>query len=47
MVAGACAGAAAAAFTTPLDVCKTLLNTQEQGVGSTKGLFEAVRKVSL
>ncbi|KAM6442956.1 mitoferrin-2 isoform 2-T2 [Liasis olivaceus] len=29
MVAGACAGAIAAAATTPLDVCKTLLNTQE------------------
>ncbi|XP_076032561.1 mitoferrin-1-like [Oratosquilla oratoria] len=30
MVAGAMAGAVGAAFTTPLDVCKTLLNTQEQ-----------------
>ncbi|MCL4123598.1 UNVERIFIED_CONTAM: hypothetical protein GTU68_009197 [Idotea baltica] len=30
MFAGACAGAFAAGFTTPLDVCKTLLNTQEQ-----------------
>uniref|UniRef100_A0A8C3QYF8 Mitoferrin-1 n=1 Tax=Cyanoderma ruficeps TaxID=181631 RepID=A0A8C3QYF8_9PASS len=29
IVAGAVAGAAAAAATTPLDVCKTLLNTQE------------------
>jgi solute carrier family 25 iron transporter 28/37 len=29
---GAVAGAAAAAITTPLDVCKTLLNTQEAGV---------------
>ncbi|KAG9464537.1 mitoferrin-2 [Eleutherodactylus coqui] len=29
MVSGACAGAVAAAATTPLDVCKTLLNTQE------------------
>lgn len=27
--AGALAGAVAAAATTPLDVCKTLLNTQE------------------
>lgn len=45
MVAGALAGAAAAAFTTPLDVCKTLLNTQEDGIGATKGLKEAVKKV--
>ncbi|KAG5674153.1 hypothetical protein PVAND_004137 [Polypedilum vanderplanki] len=45
VVAGGAAGAAAAAFTTPLDVCKTLLNTQEQGVGTTKGLFDAIRKV--
>ncbi|XP_050357806.1 mitoferrin-1 isoform X2 [Nymphalis io] len=29
LVAGACAGALAAAATTPLDVCKTVLNTQE------------------
>ncbi|XP_071986760.1 mitoferrin-2 [Engystomops pustulosus] len=29
MLSGACAGAVAAAVTTPLDVCKTLLNTQE------------------
>lgn len=29
MLSGACAGAVAAAATTPLDVCKTLLNTQE------------------
>uniref|UniRef100_A0A8B9SN84 Solute carrier family 25 member 28 n=23 Tax=Neognathae TaxID=8825 RepID=A0A8B9SN84_ANAPL len=29
VVSGACAGAVAAAATTPLDVCKTLLNTQE------------------
>jgi solute carrier family 25 iron transporter 28/37 len=28
-ISGAIAGAAAAAFTTPLDVCKTLINTQE------------------
>ncbi|CAG0916479.1 unnamed protein product [Notodromas monacha] len=31
-VSGAVAGATAAAITTPLDVCKTLLNTQEAGV---------------
>ncbi|VVC98735.1 unnamed protein product [Leptidea sinapis] len=30
LTAGACAGALAAASTTPLDVCKTVLNTQEQ-----------------
>ncbi|XP_006231629.1 mitoferrin-2 isoform X1 [Rattus norvegicus] len=29
VLCGACAGAVAAAATTPLDVCKTLLNTQE------------------
>lgn len=45
MTAGAAAGAAAAALTTPLDVCKTLLNTQEDGVGKTKGLVQAVKKV--
>ncbi|CAO1434100.1 unnamed protein product [Diamesa serratosioi] len=45
MVAGGAAGAAAAAFTTPLDVCKTLLNTQEAGVGATKGLVDAIKKV--
>lgn len=33
MVSGALAGAIAAAATTPLDVCKTLLNTQESLVG--------------
>jgi solute carrier family 25 iron transporter 28/37 len=45
VVAGGAAGAASSAITTPLDVCKTLLNTQEKGVGSTRGLFGAVRKV--
>ncbi|CRK88035.1 CLUMA_CG001821, isoform A [Clunio marinus] len=45
MVAGGAAGAVAAAFTTPLDVCKTLLNTQETGIGSTRGLIDAVKKV--
>lgn len=47
MTAGAAAGAAAAALTTPLDVCKTLLNTQEDGVGKTRGLVQAVKKVYL
>lgn len=47
MVSGALAGAIAAATTTPLDVCKTLLNTQEslalsslssgQGPGQSQG----------
>lgn len=43
MVSGALAGAIASAVTTPLDVCKTLLNTQQ--VGSTAGLVDAVKKV--
>ncbi|XP_033122434.1 mitoferrin-2-like [Anneissia japonica] len=30
VISGGCAGAVAAAATTPLDVCKTLLNTQEK-----------------
>lgn len=44
MMAGAAAGASAAAITTPLDVIKTLLNTQETGL--TKGMIEATKKVS-
>lgn len=43
MLAGGAAGATAAAFTTPLDVVKTLLNTQENGL--TKGMGEAIRQV--
>lgn len=45
MVAGGAAGAAASALTTPLDVCKTLLNTQEDGAGKTKGLIQACKKI--
>uniref|UniRef100_A0A182R742 Mitoferrin n=1 Tax=Anopheles funestus TaxID=62324 RepID=A0A182R742_ANOFN len=45
MVAGGAAGAAASALTTPLDVCKTLLNTQEDGAGKTRGLVEAAKKI--
>lgn len=43
MLAGGAAGATAAAFTTPLDVVKTLLNTQENGL--TKGMGEAIRQI--
>ncbi|CAD6993995.1 mitoferrin [Ceratitis capitata] len=43
MVAGGAAGATAAAFTTPLDVVKTLLNTQENGL--TKGMGEAIHQI--
>lgn len=43
MISGATAGAIAAAITTPLDVCKTLLNTQQ--VGRTRGMLEAVKTV--
>lgn len=45
MLAGAMAGATAAAVTTPLDVVKTLLNTQETGIGQIRGMWQAVRKV--
>lgn len=37
MVSGALAGAIASAITTPLDVCKTLLNTQERSALNTLG----------
>lgn len=43
MVSGAIAGAVAAAATTPLDVCKTLLNTQQ--TAKPKGMIEAIKTV--
>lgn len=45
VIAGGAAGAIASAFTTPLDVVKTLLNTQENGIGLTKGMKEAISQV--
>ncbi|XP_059517011.1 mitoferrin-2 isoform X3 [Myotis daubentonii] len=51
VVSGACAGAVAAAVTTPLDVCKTLLNTQESlalnsnFTGHVTGMASAFRTV--
>ncbi|XP_051157389.1 mitoferrin-1-like [Leptopilina boulardi] len=44
VVSGAMAGAASAAATTPLDVCKTLLNTQQAGVRP-QGMIEAFKMV--
>ena len=46
VVAGGAAGAVASAVTTPLDVVKTLLNTQETGAGVTRGMKEAMLQVS-
>ncbi|CAG9818574.1 unnamed protein product [Phaedon cochleariae] len=43
MASGALAGGVAAAVTTPLDVCKTLLNTQQAGTAS--GLTQAIKTV--
>ena len=50
MVSGGLAGAVAAYVTSPLDVCKTLLNTQEKcaigkGKTSVSGLFHAFKVV--
>lgn len=44
VIAGAMAGAIAAAATTPLDVCKTVLNTQ-QGDVKVQGLVDAFKTV--
>uniref|UniRef100_A0A1B6EHE9 Mitoferrin n=1 Tax=Cuerna arida TaxID=1464854 RepID=A0A1B6EHE9_9HEMI len=44
MASGAIAGGVAAAITTPLDVCKTLLNTQE-GTVKVSGLVNAIQAV--
>ncbi|EZA53183.1 mitoferrin-2 isoform X3 [Ooceraea biroi] len=41
---GAAAGAIAAAVTTPLDVCKTVLNTQQDGVHA-QGMIDAIKQV--
>lgn len=43
MVSGALAGGIAAAITTPLDVCKTLLNTQQSV--KLNGMVQAVKTV--
>lgn len=51
VVSGAVAGAIAAAITTPLDVCKTLLNTQElcafnqDSSKAVRGLPQAIKAV--
>lgn len=51
MISGAVAGGTASALTNPLDVCKTLLNTQETAVFGTnkksrvKGLFQAASTI--
>ena len=50
MISGAIAGAASAGITTPLDVCKTLLNTQEksvlqEGQIAITGMSQAVRTI--
>jgi len=42
VISGALAGATAAAVTNPLDVCKTLLNTQEAGIKGSRSSREAV-----
>lgn len=42
---GAMAGAVAAAVTTPLDVCKTVLNTQQGGGVQVQGMVHAFKIV--
>ncbi|XP_015585425.1 mitoferrin-2 isoform X2 [Cephus cinctus] len=44
VISGAMAGAIAAATTTPLDVCKTVLNTQQGGVQA-QGMVDAFKQV--
>lgn len=46
VLAGGAAGGVASAVTTPLDVVKTLLNTQETGIGVTRGMKEAILQVA-
>lgn len=45
VLAGGAAGGVASAVTTPLDVVKTLLNTQETGIGVTRGMREAILQI--
>ncbi|KAG8330607.1 hypothetical protein J6590_059397 [Homalodisca vitripennis] len=44
MASGAIAGGVAAAITTPLDVCKTLLNTQEGTLGAVRSFLLALSR---
>ena len=44
VIAGGLAGGLAAAATTPLDVCKTLINTQENRTVSQEGTIKGVRQ---
>lgn len=42
-ITGAAAGAIAAAATTPLDVCKTVLNTQQDV--KVQGMMDAIKQI--